>query len=640
LEISKKTIKVITYRWRGYLVAIGLVALATWLKYLAQPDIIAANIPILYIAAIVPVAIFYGFGPSILVCILSLLAYDYFFVPPLYTLGPRSIQFVPILVIFLLVGLSISYLTSNLRKKNEEASREITTRKQKEAELAKYKDHLEEMVKRRTTELRESEQRWSTTLASVGDGVIATDVVGNITFINPVAEILTGWTLRESITKPIAEVFNIINEQTRQKVENPVARVIEKGIVVGLANHTILIRKDGTEVPIGDSGAPIKNEEGNTTGVVLVFRDISEQKKTEEVIEASEIRYRRLFEAAKDGILILEFPSGKITSVNPFLIDLLGYTQDEVVGKQLWEIGAFKDILASKEAFHELQDKSYIRYEDLPLETKDGRHINVEFVSNVYPSDHTKVIQCNIRDITERKKTEEKVKLYTSELEIANKELESFSYSVSHDLRAPLRTLDGFSEMVIENYGEKLDETGKDYLNRIRVASQTMSQLINDMLKLSRITRAEIIKDTVNLSDMAQSIYTEILMTEPDRQAEFIIAHNVLVNGDRQLLQILMRNLLDNAWKFTNKTLQTRLEFGENQQTGKRVLFIKDNGAGFDTKYSDRLFQPFQRLHSSEEYAGTGIGLAIVQRVVQRHGGHIWAESEINKGATFYFTLE
>jgi two-component system, NtrC family, sensor kinase len=431
MRAAKGASKRILRDWRGYLLAIVSVALATWLKFLAQPNIIPADVPILYIVAIIPTAILFGFGPAILVCILSLLAYDYFFIPPLQQINFLDIRNAPLLLIFLLVGILFSYLAANLRNKNKEALKEIAARKQSEAELEQYRDHLEELVRQRTVELekanadlkqdiverrkaetalQQSEQRWATTLASIGDAVIATDTAGRITFMNPVAESLTGWCLHEASAKPIAEVFDIINEYTRQKADNPVAKVIEQGIVVGLANHTILIRKDGTEFFIGDSGAPINTEKGDITGVVLVFRDISEERKANEAVEASEIRYRRLFESAKDGILILEFHDGRITAANPFLKDLLGYDQDELLGKQLWEIGAFKDILANKEAFLELQEEGYIRYDDLPLESKDGRRINVEFVSNVYSIDHTKVIQCNIRDITERKKTENALK--------------------------------------------------------------------------------------------------------------------------------------------------------------------------------------------------------------------------------------
>jgi PAS domain S-box-containing protein len=248
-------------------------------------------------------------------------------------------------------------------------------------------------------------------------------------------------------------------------------------------------------------------------------------------------------------------------------------------------------------------------------------------------------IRLAVMDITKRKKTEEMLAQQTIALEAANEELGAFSYSVSHDLRAPLRSLEAFNDAVIEEYGDKLDETGKDYLNRIRKASQTMSQLIDGMLKLSRIARAEMFKEKVDLSDLAQSIVDELKMTQADRRAEFHIAPDIVVKGDKQLLQIFLNNLLQNAWKFTGKSPMARIELGITEKNGEKVYFIKDNGVGFNMQYVDKLFQPFQRLHSNEEFPGTGIGLTIAQRVVRRHGGRIWAESEIGKGAAFYFTL-
>ena len=281
--------------------------------------------------------------------------------------------------------------------------------------------------------------------------------------------------------------------------------------------------------------------------------------------------------------------------------------------------------------------------EEIPIEHKDGSvRIVLWNSATLYDRDQNTPMAmiAQGQDITERKKAEEELKRYTSELEAANKELESFAYSISHDLRTPLRTLDGFSEMVIMDYGDKLDETGKDHLNRIRKASQRMSQLTEDILKLSRITRAEMHRDEVNLSEVAKSIADELKAAQPDRQAEFIVAPGITVNGDKALLQILLRNLLENSWKYTGKCLNAKIEVGMVSQKEQRVYFIKDNGIGFDMKYYDKLFQPFQRLHTSKEYPGTGIGLATAQRVIRRHGGQIRAESEIGKGTIFYFTLE
>jgi light-regulated signal transduction histidine kinase (bacteriophytochrome) len=226
-----------------------------------------------------------------------------------------------------------------------------------------------------------------------------------------------------------------------------------------------------------------------------------------------------------------------------------------------------------------------------------------------------------------------------TELAAVNKELESFSYSVSHDLRAPLRSIDGFSQAILEDYTDKLDEQGRNYLQRVRSNTQKMGELIDDLLKLSRVTRSEMKLEMVNLSTLAQSIATEVQKTQPERQVEFVISPGLSAKGDERLLHILLENLLGNAWKFTAKHPQARIAFGSTQVGGKQVFFVRDDGAGFDMTYADKLFAPFQRLHSEGEFPGIGIGLATAQRIIHRHGGRVWAEGEIEKGATFYFTL-
>jgi light-regulated signal transduction histidine kinase (bacteriophytochrome) len=224
-------------------------------------------------------------------------------------------------------------------------------------------------------------------------------------------------------------------------------------------------------------------------------------------------------------------------------------------------------------------------------------------------------------------------------LEAANKELESFSYSVSHDLRAPLRTIDGFSQALLEDYADKLDDEGKDHLQRVRAATQRMGELIDDMLNLSRVARKELRVGTVDLSAMAQTIAAELQRSQAERQVEFVIAEGVVAEGDVGLLKAALENLIGNAWKFTGKRSQAKIEFGTTRHDGISAYIVRDNGAGFDPAYADKLFGAFQRLHDAHEFIGTGIGLATVQRIIHRHGGQVWAESEVGKGATFYFTL-
>jgi two-component system sensor histidine kinase/response regulator len=225
------------------------------------------------------------------------------------------------------------------------------------------------------------------------------------------------------------------------------------------------------------------------------------------------------------------------------------------------------------------------------------------------------------------------------DLEHKNRELESFSYAVSHDLRAPLRRIDSFSRAVLESQGERLDEEGRHYLERVREASQHMSQLIDDVLYLSRVTRADLRDQEVDLSALATLILSRLQESEPGRTVEIKVRPGVVVAGDGQLLRIALENLLENAWKFTSKQAESRIEFGVTQASGEPTYFVRDNGAGFDMTYADRLFGPFQRLHPQGEFAGSGIGLATVQRIIHRHGGQVWAEGLVGQGATFQFTL-
>lgn len=242
--------------------------------------------------------------------------------------------------------------------------------------------------------------------------------------------------------------------------------------------------------------------------------------------------------------------------------------------------------------------------------------------------------------LTERQEAQEELTKHTVALEAANKELEAFSYSVSHDLRSPLRSIDGFSLALLEDYSEQLDETGQDYLTRVRAASQRMAQLIDDLLQLSKLTRKEMQREKVNLSALATSVTEELQRNQPERQTKFIIGENLTTIGDEELLHVMLENLIGNSWKFTGKKADTTIEFNSSHNNGKSVYYVRDNGAGFDMEYADKLFGAFQRLHTISEFEGTGIGLANVQRIINRHGGRVWAEGTIDQGATFYFTLQ
>ena len=388
--------------------------------------------------------------------------------------------------------------------------------------------------------------------------------------------------------------------------------------------------------------------------VEQVMREVEmgrERQRAEHALQVSEVRYRRLFETAQDGILILDAETGRITDVNPYLMKMLGYSRNDFVGKKLWEIGTFKDSDASKSTFLELQTQGYVRYEDLPLEASDGRQVDVEFVSNVYVVGDEKVIQCNIRNITRRKEAEATVHQVNAELqqslqdrtaqmEVLDNEAENFNHSISHDLRAPLRRIAGFAQALEEGYAGKLDNEGQQLLQKIRASTAHLGTLLDALMEVARVARTELRRESVDLSAVVRRLAAELEQGDPHRRLEFVIAPGITANGDARLLEKALENLLNNAYKFSVKRVPARIEFGVAPQSNGRVAyFVRDNGVGFEMAYADKLFVPLQRLHSANEFPGAGVGLATVERIVRLHGGRVWAEGAENTSATFYFTL-
>jgi PAS domain S-box-containing protein len=368
---------------------------------------------------------------------------------------------------------------------------------------------------------------------------------------------------------------------------------------------------------------------------VRFYRERAEMAET---MRASELRYRRLFESAKDGILILDAGTGMVVEVNPFLIKLLGFSHEALLGKKVWELGFFKDIIANQDNFAELQQKEYIRYEDMALETSDGRRIQVEFISNVYRVNHQKVIQCNIRDISERKQTEEKLARIMADLESSNKELEQFAYVASHDLQEPLRMVSSYTQLLAQRYEGQLDDTARKYIHYAVDGAIRMQTLINDLLAYSRVgTRSQPLAPTDSHSALGEAIRNLVVMIEENHA---IVTNDDLptVRADASQLVLVFQNLLANAIKFRREDLP-RVHVSAQDHGREWVFSVQDNGIGIAPQHAKRVFVIFQRLHTREEYPGTGIGLAVCQRIVERHGGKIWFESEPGKGATFFFTM-
>ena len=357
---------------------------------------------------------------------------------------------------------------------------------------------------------------------------------------------------------------------------------------------------------------------------------------------------------APDAIVIVD-RDGRIAHVNNKMEKIFGYPPNELIGEPV-------EILmpTSRSQEHQQHRAGYIDNPhprpmgnglDLKGRRKDGSEFPVDITLGPLNTREGPFVLSIVRDITERKQAEDEIRQLnvnlerrvlerTSELQAANRELESFSYSVSHDLRAPLRSIDGFSQAIMEDYAKHLDDQGRDYLERVRTATQRMGDLIDDMLALSRVTLAEMQRKTVDLSALAAEVIAELQKTAPERKVDWHIEPALSAAGDEHLLRVLLVNLLDNAWKFTGKTANATIEFGTMRNNdGETEFFVRDNGAGFDMTYADKLFGAFRRLHTTDEFPGTGIGLATVQRVIHRHGGRVRGTGMPGQGATFYFTL-
>jgi PAS domain S-box-containing protein len=375
---------------------------------------------------------------------------------------------------------------------------------------------------------------------------------------------------------------------------------------------------------------------GVTVGTVWSFHDVTEHRQVEELLKVSEVRFRRLFEAAHDGILILDANTGQITDVNPFLIDLLGYSREELTDKKLWEIGAFQNTEAAKSAFAELQRSGYARYEDLPLETKDGRPLDVEFVSNVYLVDHAKVIQCNIRDIAERKRILEQQVLMT-------RGLETLIQVISHDFKEPLRAIEGFSAILHDSYAEKLDERGHDFLRRIEKAAARLRLLLDDVVTLSKARLLELHKEEIDGSAVVGQALARLTIQIERTGARVRVANalpRLWVNETWAVEAVF--NLLSNALKFSREGQAPEIEVApyDSDASGPRNvgLIIRDRGPGVAPEHAERIFELFQRSVGGE-IEGTGAGLAIVREVASRHGGRAWVRPREGGGAEFIITF-
>ncbi|MGD9762379.1 MAG: PAS domain S-box protein, partial [Candidatus Binatia bacterium] len=496
--------------------------------------------------------------------------------------------------------------------------------------------------------LQASEARYRDLIENASDIIYTHDLNGDFLSLNAAGEHLIGY-FREEVRG-----LNIAHVVAADHLETARAAMAQQLRGEAPQLHEVeLVTKAGRQLPVELSTRLIY--EGSTAvGVQGIARDVTARKQAEEALAFKTAVLETQQETSPDGILVVG-EHGSLISFNerframwdipPAIMALRDDEQalqsvlDKVVDPEGF-LARVRFLAANREqTSHEeihLCDGRVLDRYSAPMFGTDGKYYGrVWYVRDV--TDRVRA-QAAISELNAE--LEQRVRERTAQLEAANQELQAFSYSVSHDLRAPLRHIEGFSQALREEHGAQLDAEARDYLDRIQLAVRRMGQLIRDLLSLSQVTLRDMAPEVVQLGTLALEIGSALESEALQRQVEFVVAPDLAARGDARLLRIALENLLGNAWKYTSRQPTARIEFGATEHGDGVAYFVRDNGTGFDMEHAKKLFQPFERLHRSEQFEGTGIGLAIVQRIIHRHGGHIWAESAPGQGATFYFTLD
>jgi PAS domain S-box-containing protein len=558
-----------------------------------------------------------GQGPAVLAVILSLMGFNYFFVSPIYSLRVAPLEF-PYFIIFAAFTSLISWFA--------------TIRRRVDDDLRRVRDKLKIEVEER-----------SSLLDLTHDSIFVRDMNSIITYWNQGAEEFYGWTPKEVTGKRSDELMSTVFPKALEQIR---AELLETNKWEGELTRT---KADGTQVIVASRWSLRRNQQEHPVAILETSNDITVRKRREEEIQALNqelAKQSRLLDQTHDSILFRNM-NGLITYWNRGAQELYGWSPEEAIGKCSHEL--LRTILPAP---IEDIDRELLRtsvWEGELKHTKaDGAEVVVASRWSLSRDDKGQpiVMETN-NDITERRRREDEIRKlnqelanWTVKLDASNKELEAFAYSISHDLRAPLRHMTGFAELLRKSAITSLNEKSMHYVMMILEASNRMGSLIDDLLGFSRISRAEAHNSTVRLEQLVQEAVAEVGQDSNERKIAWKIDPLPEWYGDRSMLRLALVNLISNAVKFTRTQPQPEIEIGCTEHKKDHViLFVKDNGVGFDMKYSNKLFGVFQRLHAQEAFEGTGIGLATVQRIAHRHGGRVWAEGIVDGGATFYFSL-
>ena len=511
------------------------------------------------------------------------------------------------------------------------------------------------LIQRHTILLRESDEKMASIIHSAMDAIISVDSLQRITLFNTAAEKMFGYTADEIMGQSLDI---LVPEFYRAEHRGQIDEFGQTGITNRHMNGyqgITGVKKNGDEFPIDTSISQIELDGKKIFTAIL--RDVTESKRAETALRESDALIKAVLDHLPIGIAVNSVdPAVTFNYMNDNFPEFYRTTREKLANPDAFWEAVYEEPEFREEVRKRVLDDcaggdpERMVWVDVPI-TRRGEEPRYISARNT-PVPGQPLMISVVWDITERKQAEEaiqrlnetleeRIEERTTQLAAANRELEAFSYSVSHDLRSPLRGIDGWSLALLEDYGPILDEQGQTHIHKVRTEVQRMGMLIDDILKLSRITRADMNKEKVDLSGIAETIVTRLQEIKPeDRRVGFDIQKGLTATGDPKLLEVVLTNLLDNSFKFTSKRQEAHIEFGQTTMEGEPAFFVRDNGAGFDMTYATNLFGAFQRMHRVSEFPGTGVGLATVQRVINRHGGRIWATSEVGQGTTFYFILE